>query len=151
MTLLQDKSVRAAAVVCSNTILTQLVTDSPNLTVIVVWATEQTSNRSGTEIKIKIIFNLKPKQALTCAGAAVICHYKTIGTVARASLRRRVTKELTAQGGATIQTYKNREIKKKNTSAQSGKITTIKSFHRTIKGHQNRSVAISPCVTKQKS
>lgn len=44
------------------------------------------------------------KQALTGAGATVICHNKTIRTVACASLRRRVAKELTAQGGATIQT-----------------------------------------------
>lgn len=43
MTLLQDVSISTAAVVCARTILTQLVTDAPDLTVIVVWATEQTA------------------------------------------------------------------------------------------------------------
>lgn len=43
MTLLQDISISTAAVVRARTILTQLVTDAPDLTVIVVWATEQTA------------------------------------------------------------------------------------------------------------
>lgn len=43
MTLLQDVSISTAAVVCARAILTQLVTDAPNLTVIIVWAIEQTA------------------------------------------------------------------------------------------------------------
>lgn len=43
MTLLQDVSISTAAVVCARAILTQLVTDAPDLTVIIVWAIEQTA------------------------------------------------------------------------------------------------------------
>lgn len=39
--LLQDVSISTAAVVCPRAIFTQLVTDPPNLTVIIVWTTEQ--------------------------------------------------------------------------------------------------------------
>lgn len=39
--LLQDVSISTAAVVCPGTVFTQLVTDPPDLTVIIVWTTEQ--------------------------------------------------------------------------------------------------------------
>lgn len=41
MTLLQEVSISTATVVCPRTIFTQLVTDAPDLTVIVVWQIKQ--------------------------------------------------------------------------------------------------------------
>lgn len=40
MTLLQKVSISTATVVCPRTVFTQLVTDSPDLAVIIVWTTE---------------------------------------------------------------------------------------------------------------
>lgn len=41
MTLLQEVSISTATVVCARTIFTQLVTDAPDLTVIIVWQIKQ--------------------------------------------------------------------------------------------------------------
>ena len=38
MTLLQEVSISAATVMCPRTIFTELVTDPPDLTVVIVWA-----------------------------------------------------------------------------------------------------------------
>lgn len=74
MTLLQEVSICTAAVVCPRTVFTQLVTDPPDLAVIIVYT-----------------------------GSTVIGYSKTIRAVARTSLRRWVTEVLATQSGAPIQ------------------------------------------------
>lgn len=74
MTLLQEVPISTATAVCPRTVFTQMVTDPPDLTVIIVYT-----------------------------GAAVIGYNETIGAVAGSSFRRQVAEVLTAQGGALIQ------------------------------------------------
>lgn len=73
--MLQKVPISAAAVVGPRAILTNLVTDSPNLTVIIV-----------------------------DTGAAVICNNKTIRAVTGATFRRWMANVFTAQSGASFQT-----------------------------------------------
>lgn len=57
MTLLQDVSISTAAVVCARAILTQLVTDAPDLTVIIVWAIEYNWMYNVRDIIVRVYTN----------------------------------------------------------------------------------------------
>lgn len=57
MTLLQDVSISTAAVVCARAILTQLVTDAPDLTVIIVWAIEYNWMYNVRDLIVRVYTN----------------------------------------------------------------------------------------------
>lgn len=124
MALLQEVAVSTAAAVCPGAVFTQLVTDPPDFTVVVVWAIIQSQyldNRHfGKErvkastfgtLKLAHVKGLHKHAALTDTGAAVIGHSETIGAIASASLGRRVAEELAAQGGALLQACEGESCK----------------------------------------
>lgn len=62
MTLLQEVAISAAAAVCPRTVFTQLVTEPPDLTVVIVWAIKQAAVLYALGIRMRITTcNLQPE------------------------------------------------------------------------------------------